>query len=179
MKYISGDGSRSGNKMKQTVYNYLYVLICFFCAYQASYAQENFSEEQLRSEVYYISNLLLEMHKKDNYTLEAPAYDRPFLGLCPKADSKGILLTCITPDGSAEKSKLKIDDIIVEIDGEDFLNDDKVVDLRIFGMAITKLKIGEKYLFKILRDDKEIDVEVSVGSIRFPGFKLEINKKPK
>lgn len=165
--------------MKQTIYKIFYVLVLLYSVNQVSFAQETYSEEQLRSEVYYISNLLLDMHKKDNYTLEAPAYDRPFLGLCPKADSKGILLTCITPDGSAEKSKLRTGDIIVEIDGKNFLNEDKVVDLRAFGMSITKLKIGEKYLFKIIRNDKEKDIEVSVGSIRFPGFKLEINRKPK
>ena len=62
----------------------------------------------------------------------------------------------VVPTSPAAKAGIKVGDFIIGFDGEDF-SDKSFVD------KVQDSKIGEKVKLEILRDDKQITVEVVVG----------------
>ena len=95
-------------------------------------------------------------------------FDRPYLGIGYKMISKQIASTnkvpvgayvqTVTKDSPAEKSGIKIGDIITEIDGKKI---DEVKDMSVVG-TVNQKKIGDTLKIKYFRDKTEAEVEVKL-----------------
>lgn len=95
-------------------------------------------------------------------------FDRPYLGVSYAMISKESALLNEVPVGAyvqqiitgspAEKSGIKVGDIIVEIDGKKLADDKNTV----MATYINKKKIGDKVRVKVWRDKEEIDFEVKL-----------------
>lgn len=98
---------------------------------------------------------------------ETGQFDRPFLGVSYVLINKeaairnevpeGALVQEVVPDSAADKSGVKVDDIITEIDGQKIRSEDG-------GLAaiISKRKIGDTITLKIFRDDKTIELRATL-----------------
>ena len=95
-------------------------------------------------------------------------FDRPYLGVSYAMISKESALLNEVPAGAyvqqiitgspADKSGIKVGDIIVEIDGKKLADDKNTV----MATYINKKKIGDKVRVKVWRDKEEIDFEVKL-----------------
>jgi len=84
-----------------------------------------------------------------------------YLGIQIKKDdvTGHIVIMAVVGDSPAEKAGLKIDDAIVKLDGAD------PGALEAFVQAIRDKKPGDKLKLTIKRDDKEQDIEVTLGEM--------------
>ena len=96
-----------------------------------------------------------------------PEEDRPraglraYLGTIPdyaQADEKGVLLSGVAKAGPASKAGVKGGDRIVELAGK------KIENIYDYTYAIDALKIGQTTKIVVVRDGKEIKLEVIPGS---------------
>jgi serine protease Do len=79
-------------------------------------------------------------------------------------EGTGLLVSRLTPGGPAEKAKLRVGDVIVRVDGErvETVND-------LIGLVQAKAK-GSKIKLEILRDKKEMTLDVEVSEEESGGF---------
>lgn len=83
----------------------------------------------------------------------------PYMGFRGEdADGGGVKLTEIIAGGPAAKAPLKVDDVLLELDGKKLENYDKTV------AAIQSKKVGDKLTFKVQREGKAIDLVVTLES---------------
>lgn len=90
------------------------------------------------------------------------------LGLDTKG---GIIVGQIEEDGPADKAGLKEDDIIIAINGE------TIKDWDAFRLEIANLKPGNKVDLEVIRDGKEREISVTLGSR--PGTEIASNESEK
>lgn len=90
------------------------------------------------------------------YFRKTGEFERPYLGVGYKMMEKGAWVESVSKESPASKSDLKIGDIITEIDGEklDFSDNGAVV------KVINQKKIGQTIKLTILRDKKEMEIEM-------------------
>jgi S1-C subfamily serine protease len=72
-------------------------------------------------------------------------------------DGKEILILDVVAGSPAEAAGLKANDVIVQMEGE------KVVNLEEFVKKVRNCKPGEKVKLHVRRDNKEIEVTVTIG----------------
>lgn len=80
--------------------------------------------------------------------------------------SKGLLVTKITEDGPADRAGLKVGDVIVKADGKDVKTPERLSRL------IQNLEKGDKVKLDIVRDKKEMVIEVEVEEEEGKGFQF-------
>lgn len=86
-----------------------------------------------------------------------PAYIGVQLRLA--TDEKSVLVMAVINDSPAEKAGLQGGDVLVEIGGL------KPTDLKTAVEIIRALEPGKKVTFRVLRDRKEKEIEVTPGSL--------------
>jgi len=103
----------------------------------------------------------------DNFKVTGE-FDRPYLGVSYQIISKQAALLNEVPAGAyvqtvvenspAQKSGLKVGDIIIEVDGK------KLVDMKDTSIAgiVNQKKIGDGLKIKYFRDKKEVEIEVKL-----------------
>ncbi len=80
----------------------------------------------------------------------------PFFGVGTVGTAAGMQVRQVVPESSADKAGIKAGDIITEFAGKKYTNRDE------FATAIRAQKTGETIKVKILRGDKEIELEVKL-----------------
>ena len=95
-------------------------------------------------------------------------FDRPYLGVMYQTISKdsaqknnlpiGNYVQSVASGSPAEKAGLKSGDIVIEIDGEKIMGDDKVS----IAKTISQRKIGDEVKMKLVRDGKEMEIVVKL-----------------
>jgi serine protease Do len=91
---------------------------------------------------------------------QAPVKGRGFLGMGsePSSDGKpGLRVTKLFKDGSAEKAGIKLDDVLLKLNGEPLADKAKLSSL------VYELFPGDKLVFIVLRDGKEEEITVTLG----------------
>jgi serine protease Do len=83
--------------------------------------------------------------------------EKGWLGVQVKLEDGKIVVMAALPDSPAEKAKLKEGDIITKV------GDNEPGDLQTFVQGIGNHKPGEKVKLTILRDGKEMKIEVELG----------------
>ena len=85
---------------------------------------------------------------------------RPYVGIGITETRYGLFITNIQENSGAEKAGLKVDDMILSVDGQEVKSTSEINEIR------DKKKPGDKLVFKILRESKtmEITVELSEDS---------------
>ncbi|NUQ63836.1 MAG: M20/M25/M40 family metallo-hydrolase [Pirellulales bacterium] len=85
---------------------------------------------------------------------------RAYLGTIPDyaAEAKGVKLSGVSRESPADKAGLKGGDVIVELAGK------KIENIYDYTYAIEALKIGQKAAIRVLRDRKEVAVEIVPAS---------------
>jgi S1-C subfamily serine protease len=81
-------------------------------------------------------------------------------------EGKGLLVTKIAEDGPADKAGLKVGDVIVKADGKDVKTPERLSRL------IQNLEKGDKVKLDIVRDKKEMVIEVEVEEEEGKGFQF-------
>jgi hypothetical protein len=84
----------------------------------------------------------------------APRADRVRLGIQADEVDEGLKITELTEGGAAQKAGLKAGDVVTK------LGDATVTDLADLRTALRKLKFGDTARVKVLRDGKELEVDV-------------------
>lgn len=74
-------------------------------------------------------------------------------------DGKAVLIMAVITDSPAEKAGLKGGDVLIDIGGL------KPTDLKTAVEIIRALEPGKKVKFRVRRDDKEMEIEVTPGSM--------------
>lgn len=137
-----------------------------------------YSEDELRSEVSFLAQKLLDNSGKDELTIEQPAIKKPFLGICGEPGHNGVLLNCVTPGHNAHKAGLKTGDIILSINGVSMLekrshdHESKSPYYEMMG----KMKVDETLKLILLRRGAEITKSVKVGALNQPSYTLIIKR---
>ena len=76
--------------------------------------------------------------------------------------NKGVLIVDVVPNSPAAKAGLQSGDVIREINGETIAKADEVQ------QAVAKTKVGEKLSLEVMRDRKNVDIDVEVGVLPQP-----------
>lgn len=74
--------------------------------------------------------------------------------------SQGALVANVSKDGPAEKAGVKVGDVIVEFDGKE------VKDSGDLPIIVARTAVDKKVRMKVLRDRKEVTLNVSVGELK-------------
>jgi len=74
-------------------------------------------------------------------------------------DTKGVIITNLTPDGPAAKAGLKLEDVITTVNGQPV---ESLQDLRLF---IAQIPPGTKVKVQYLRGGKAADLEIELGRL--------------
>ncbi len=74
----------------------------------------------------------------------------------------GILIVEVVPNSPADKAGLKSGDVIQEIEGQEITKADQVQ------QAVAKTDVGEKLNLALLRDEKQLELDVKVGVLPQP-----------
>ena len=80
-----------------------------------------------------------------------PLPRKGLIGVATAADPKGLKVTRVIPGGAGEASGLKVDDIIVSLNGK------KVSDPPSFVALVHDLNAGEKFRIQYIRDGKQAE----------------------
>jgi S1-C subfamily serine protease len=82
-----------------------------------------------------------------------------FLGvsLAPADISDGVIIQDVVPDSPAAKAGLKAEDLIIKVDGKEFKNLQKFVEI------IQGHKKGDMITLTLIRDGKPMEVKVALG----------------
>ena len=135
------------------------------------------TEEDIMREIAYMAKELLDMSGKESIRLESPAFDRPFMGVCsePLSD-KGLKITCVTPGTQAAKAGLLTGDIVLQMKGQNLVDDDIAVIKERYYKIVKAMKTGDDIEMVLNRDGKTVEVTVTVGALSHPAYVLEVNK---
>lgn len=98
--------------------------------------------------------------EKNEFIGEGPFAQKPvgYLGVGTEDhEGDGVKVTVVGEDTPAAKAGIKVEDIILEVAGK------KIEDKAMFSGEIRTHQPGAKVKLKILRDEKEIEVEVELG----------------
>jgi serine protease Do len=74
--------------------------------------------------------------------------------------SQGALVANVSKDGPADKSGVKVGDVIVEFDGKE------IKDSGDLPIIVARTPIDKKVRMKVLRDKKELTMNVAVGELK-------------
>lgn len=83
--------------------------------------------------------------------------------------SRGIIVTEVTKDSPAEKAGVKVQDVILKLDGRSVNNRQQLISVA------ERLEIGKSYPLVVLRDGKEVKLEVVAAE--FPEFIAEAGRQ--
>ena len=109
----------------------------------------------------------LVINSVDNFR-KTGEFDRPYLGVMYQTISEeiakknnvpvGNYIQTVAKNSPAEKSGIISGDIVIEIDEQKIMGDDKVS----IAKTISQKKIGDKVKLKYLRDGKEMEIEIKL-----------------
>jgi len=155
----------------------LIVLLTLLAKAPMVLAGEYHTEEEIKHEISFLAAKLLEISGKDTYFVESPARLLPFIGICTSISEEGIAITCVTPGSQAEKGGLVSGDIVTELNELSMLNEDEVKTKRAYSDVFKTMKTGDDIKLKVQREDKILQLDLTVGSVDHPAFNCEINNK--
>jgi S1-C subfamily serine protease len=94
------------------------------------------------------------------FVVASPAdAEKAFLGVQLKQSEAGIQVQAILPDSPADKAGLRMNDIILKMNGED------VGVMQNFVKSVGAKKPGDKIKLKIKRDGNEKEIEATLGKM--------------
>lgn len=85
-------------------------------------------------------------------------------------ENRGVLITKVIPDSPADKAGLKMEDVILQMDGKD------VEDWQSFRNTVAMIEPGTEVDLVIFRDNKKEEIKVTIGSLEEEIEKLEVSK---
>jgi S1-C subfamily serine protease len=85
---------------------------------------------------------------------------RAYMGTIPDyaSDAKGVLLSGATKGSPAEKAGIQSGDLLIELAGT------KIENIYDFTYVLQALKVGKTVKAKVMRDDKEVEMEITPTS---------------
>lgn len=170
-----------------TVFASLLALIVFAFS-SAAYAGEKdkkgektdkdkeYSQEEIKREISFLAKKLLDMSGEDQISIESPAVEKPFIGVCSMVNSDGVKLTCITPDSQADKNGLKTGDVVVNINGLDMREGEGNEHGQHYWKVVKNMKTGEVLKMQIVRAGQPMELDVTVGSLTHPSYDCDIRR---
>lgn len=92
-------------------------------------------------------------------TAAAQEAERGWLGITIEEDTakNRVVVVEVVPASPAQKAGLKSGDAIAEVNGTSVKNYDQFLDTMLKG------RVGQRFVFQVLRDDKKLDVDVVLG----------------
>ena len=139
------------------------------------------SQSAIESEISYLAKRLLDLKGTDSYTIERTAFTKPYIGICTDMKKPGVAITCVTPDSQASKSGLKTGDLMTSINGISMADQNphpmvKKNSKPSYWTVVNNMKVGDKLNIELLRAGEPVTLNVIVGSLQHPAFKLEVKK---
>lgn len=136
------------------------------------------SVDELKHEISFLAKKLLDKSGEDKITVKQAATRKPFVGVCPEPGAKGIKLACVTPGHGAADAGLETGDLVIAIDNVSMLGakHGKYSHDSPYHKVFDSLETGKKMIFTLLRNEKQMDIQVTVGSIEHPAYTLTISK---
>ena len=137
----------------------------------------DFEKEELMNEISFLAKKLLDSSGKDTLVLKSPSVMKPFIGVCSKIIPIGIELTCISPASQAQKGGLKTGDVIITMNGFSMAQTpNKSEKDNPYWDIVHNMKTGDNIKMGLLRGGKNIEMEITVGSISHPAYELKITR---
>lgn len=135
------------------------------------------SEKYIKLEISYLMRKLLDMKSLDAYQISSKAFTKPFLGICAEPSDGGIALTCITPGSQAFLGGLKTGDMVTKINGQSMLLASGGKTKKAYFGLVNDMQVGDVLKFEVQREDKTLNVEITVGKMHHPSFDCTISKE--
>src|SRR5439155_13036984 len=97
---------------------------------------------------------------------QKPAAPRAILGIDvePRKDGEGVVIRQVATNSPAERARLKVDEVLLKIDGTDISNSDKLKEI------IAAKKPDESVTLTLLLAEKPVEVKVTLGAEGGGGF---------
>lgn len=106
-------------------------------------------------------NIVFAIIETEKIGMGTPPPPPAYLGVVSEEaeDVGGVKIAQLTPGGPAEKAGLKVGDLIVDLAGNAVKNRDELT------AALAKFKAGDKVKLKVRRDGKEVEIELTFGTV--------------
>jgi len=89
--------------------------------------------------------------------ISAPPPNSGYLGVSIDTEGAGVKVAQVLPDTAASKAGVKTNDKILAVNGKDIANAEA------FMNTLQRMKAGDKVTLKLLRGDKEMELEATLG----------------
>lgn len=155
----------------------LIVLLSLSClAAQAGDESCNCTVADIEKELSYLAKQLLKVTGEDSHTISQQPSAKASFGACFKVVSRGVKLTCITPDLDPESKGLMIDDVITAINDIDFTTSDQFEKHQRLHQITDNMRAGDVLKVHYTRAKQSLYTEIVVGELKHPGYTFEVTR---
>lgn len=163
-------------KNRLTIRQLFGLLILVLTMSSGSLSAGEMSEDEITREIAYMAKKLLDMSGKDAVTIESPAFDKPFIGVCSEITPAGVKLTCVTPGTQAIKAGLQTGDIVTQMNDVSLVAKESSIIKKNYHSLVKNMQTGDKIAMTLLREGETVNVTVTVGALNHPAYVLKVTR---
>ena len=166
-------------KFNQSVLILSLITMMFYPTVQS---QELNEEQQkqiklLREELEFLATKLLRITGEVEYTTTHEGHEMVIFGTCGTATDTGLLISCVSPDSTAEKMGLRTGDKLLSINGMQLVDVSKALAYERYANTLKGIKAGDKVSVKFIQNGKVKQAAQKVEAFYSPTYSFSVSAK--